>query len=758
MEEKKCIGIDLGTTNSVMCIMHTKPQIILNRENDFLTPSTVAHKKSKKAGDTVLVGKLAQNYAKIAGKNYLYSVKRLIGRSFDDKEVQKMKKSVSYEIVASPDGDQDVVHVKMGDGLYAPKEISAKILKKLKEDAEFRENTSVDSAVITVPAYFSERQKHATRQAGLLAGLKVKKVIDEPSAAAIAYGIDKNDDTDKMVLVFDLGGGTFDVSILLMYGGTFQQMCNEGDMWLGGDDFDRLIMERIIRQIEADEELENLHENAAFMHELKKEACNAKEILTTQESADIIISDTLKDETGMPIPIEYEITRSEFERMIEPYVTRSIEIVEKAMREESLTKDDIDTVLMVGGSSSIPKFQEAMEKKFGKEKIMRGIDPMTCVAQGAGIIAKSLDDRVWCTCGQENQANAEVCEKCGNNLSVVHKKPVVPLEAIGGVTAKPYGIEIDGDRFETILKKGLSYPTEEPRVKEFKTLVADQRIIKIPVREGSSPKASENEFMGNIWFTDLPPGLPQGTPVDISIDLDEDMVFTIGCKVRGADWSRTLELQHGGWQNPVLDKAMEANFKVIRGEILDSQVKKKVEELVDDIQKDVNKGDKRSAKEHLKKLENALEEPPPSVDWKIHIENVLTLAKIFWDRIRSVFPEDHEIWKAAEDWIRDAQSVLDDNDREKGEEFQTTGINRLLDVPLVGESVLSVYVEQHPNLAPALAMKLQQEREKLLKAFDRKNGDAISQSIPAFRECLKEAMDSTGDEGLLAPGEVLVTL
>jgi len=750
MEEGKCIGIDLGTTNSVMCFMHTKPQIILNRENNSLTPSVVAHKKTKKSGDTILVGKLAQYFAKSAGKNYLFSIKRLIGRGFDDKEVQKMKSQVSYEIVPSPNGEQDVVHVKMADTLYDPKEISAIILKKMKEDAEFRENNTVDSAVITVPAYFSERQKHATRQAGLLAGLKVKKVIDEPSAAAIAYGVDRNDNTDRMVLVFDLGGGTFDVSILLMVGGTFQQMCNEGDMWLGGDDFDRAIMDRIIRQIEADEELENLNENVAFMYELKKEACNAKEILTTQESADILISDTLKDETGMPIPIEYEITRSEFERMMGPYVARSVTIVEKALHEANLTKDDIDTVLMVGGSSTIPKFQTTMEEMFGKEKIMRGVDPMTCVAQGAAILAKSLSDVVWCICGQENPLHAETCVKCGKDLSVVREE-AQELEAIGGITAKPYGIEIDGNIFEEIVPKGSEFPTQEPFEKQFKTSMADQRIIKIPVLEGSSLKASENEFMGNIWFIDLPPGLPEGTPIDVSMKLDGNMVLTIGCKIRAVDWSRNMELQHDGWQNPVLDEAMSSHIKVKRGEIMGPEADK-VETHVDKIKEAVLNDDEHTAKTHmndLKKIhDNLSEEKSDNNDkWKNGLQNIVFLADSYLKRVQDVLPKDDVKVKALNKWIREARQSLDDNDAVKGSELAQNGVAVLIDTPLVGDLAMSSILVQMPSVDPAVATRLEQAKEDMLQAIDRKDVTAINEAMNTFKKCLREALDAMSESG-----------
>ena len=514
----KSIGIDLGTTNSVMSITHSETEILVNREHGRLTPSVVAYRRSKKSGDAILVGKLARDYARTAGKDYLYSVKRLIGRSYEDEKVQEILtdpgKGVTYEIVPSPDGREDVVRIRLGERLYAPREISAMVLRKLKEDAEMRLGDKVESAVITVPAYFSERQKHATREAGLLAGLKVKQVLDEPTAAAIAYGIDQNDEREQMVLVFDLGGGTFDISILLMMGGVFTQMNNEGDMWFGGDDFDQLIANEVIHYVESEYDLKGVTENDDFMHELRRKSCEAKEILSSDSSAEIIISEGLKDESGMPLTVEYEITRNEFERLLRPYVDRAMKLVTEALKNAQLDKDDIDRVLLVGGSSSIPIFQQTIEEYFRKEKVLKSMDFMTCVALGAAIKAKSLGDRVLClSCNHGNPMDADVCSACGASLAVAKEevKQVVHIQR----TAKPYGIEIKGERFVEIIPKNTVYPMEDPHIERFYTTVPNQRFIKIPVREGFHEEAAKNDLMGNIWFYDLPPGLPEKTPIEV---------------------------------------------------------------------------------------------------------------------------------------------------------------------------------------------------------------------------------------------------
>jgi molecular chaperone DnaK len=263
------------------------------------------------------------------------------------------------------------------------------VINKMKTDAEFRLNEEVNSAVITVPAYFSERQKHATREAGLLAGLRVVQVIDEPIAAAIAYGIDQEDGVDRMGLVFDLRDSTFDVSILLMVGGTFQPMTNEGNMLLGGDDFDDLIVDWIVRKIQEDEGID-VRKNHEQMFQIMKKAYAAKEMLSAHESANVIISE-LKDEDGLPLACEYELTRSEFNTMIAPSVKDSMKIVEATLNSQYLTSDDIDFVLMVG-CPTILLFKDAIVKWFGKEKVMYHLDPMTCIAKGAAIRAANLHE------------------------------------------------------------------------------------------------------------------------------------------------------------------------------------------------------------------------------------------------------------------------------------------------------------------------------------------------------------------------------
>ena len=769
----KSIGIDLGTTNSVMCVMHTETEIVLNRENGRLTPSAVAYRRSKKTGDQIIVGKLAADYAKLARKDYLYSVKRLMGRPFDDEEVRKITALVSYEVAASPDGPEDEVRVKLGGKLYEPKEISSMILKKLKEDAELRLGDTVDSAVITVPAYFSERQKNATREAGLLAGLRVKKVIDEPTAAAIAYGVDQQDDQDRMVLVFDLGGGTFDVSILLMVGGIFSQMDNEGDMWLGGDDFDRLIMGQVIELVEKEEGLTNLAANDEFMQDLRRKAREAKEVLSSQESAEIIITDSLKDEDGLPLPVEFEITRPEFEALLEPHVQKARECVTRAMDEANLDKEDIDAVLMVGGSSTIPVFQNSMEEFFGKERVLRGIDPMTCVAQGAAILAKSLGG-VFCQCGQENPLEAEVCQKCGADLVSVKEKaaeaaadvPETMMVEAYSRTPKHYGIEIEGGVFEVIIPKNTIYPTEEPSLKHFKTTMTGQRLVKLPVYEGEDDAAdlSGKAFQGNIWFYDLPPNLPEGQVVEISMDLDSDMVFTVGCRIRGMDWSRQIKLIREKWKNDVLDEAMHAHVE-IQQQGLTGSVAEKMLDDIKGIGEALEGSNEAKAREHMNELKRMKEEQAAAtraaqagvVDWRLTIQNVLSLGQANFDPIKSLLPPNDPKAAAYEGWAKAARAALEAGDEIRGKLLAEEGLAKLLEVGLVGDLAVAQILINHPEVDPSISARLDQARNQVFAAIQRRDGGAINSTVGNFRTVLQEALDQLQKAGVAAP-EIKVLL
>ena len=769
----KSIGIDLGTTNSAMAIMHTEPEILLNRENKRLTPSAVAFRRSKKAGDMIIVGENAVKAAKAAKKEYVYSIKRLMGLPYSDANVKEVLSAVSYDIVPSPDGEEDEVRVRLGGKLYEPKGISALILEKLKKDAEMRLNDTVDSAVITVPAYFSERQKNATREAGLLAGLKVKKLIDEPTAAAIAYGIDQKDDQDRMVLVFDVGGGTFDVSILLMVGGIFSQMDNEGDMWLGGDNFDQLIMAQVIREVENETGLKGLAEDKEFTLDLKPEARQAKEVLSSQDSAEILMADSLKDEDGMPLPVEFEISRDEFEKMMAPLVEKAMACVHEALTSSNMEKEDIDAVLMVGGSSTIPAFQRAVEDFFGKEKVLKGIDPMVCVAQGAAILAKSLSGIFCPECNHENPIDSTLCAKCSADLGGAGAAAQEERQEVEHIsrTPKPYGIEIEGDQFEEIIPKNAIFPTEEPYIKTFRTLMHGQRLIKLPLREGFSPKASENTLMGNIWFYDLPPGLPVGTSIDISMALDADGIFTVSAGVRATDWRRESKLVREKWENDVLDEAMETQVEIQRLNVTDADAEA-AQTQIKGIQDAVSQGDRDAASNYQKALqdmkakwseERTAEAQPPSDDnFRQTAETYINLARNTLQKARQIIPPGTNAkFDAAEQnfnaWVSQVQNSIVQTG-EVSQETANQGLERIIAVPVVGELVVGELLINIPAVDPTIQQQLQQSMRDLYGAMDSRNFMQFNNDLPRFRELLQKAMSELNQAGVSPADGVKVLL
>jgi len=508
----KSIGIDLGTTNSVVTwvnVMNAAPNVVQNRENEDLTPSVVSKKK-----DQVLVGSLATDYWKQSPKDTIFSIKRLMGRAFSDENVQKARQSVMYDIRQPVDGTDDDVRVTLGGREHSPIEISSMILRKLKGDTESRLGDTVASAVITVPAYFTDKQKDATRKAARAAGIKVKHILDEPSAAAIAFGFDNLAPEDsRTLLVYDLGGGTFDVSVLQAAGGTYVQLDIEGDMWLGGDDFDNRICTHILQKIRSEHHVD-ASADVNFMVELKRAAEKAKKMLSSAQSATIYIPGELKDGEGDLIDIEIDISRREFEQLIESEVRRSIDIVKTALENAKTTKDEIDSVLLVGGSSTIPLIRQSLIDLFGEHKVLVNIDPMRCVAQGAGILANKMADTIKCrSCNGINSLESDTCQTC-------HQ----PLEVVGDdffqVTPVHYGIETVGDKFSVVIPKNTPFPMKEPVIKPFYTPESNIRRLKIRVYAGMREKASGNEVQMTLWLQ-LPPGVPVDTPLDVAFKLDD---------------------------------------------------------------------------------------------------------------------------------------------------------------------------------------------------------------------------------------------
>ena len=525
---EKAIGIDLGTTYSVMAIVDKHLKIIQNIEAEDLTRSVVGIRK----GELVTGNHAYAFMAKGEPKDIIVSIKRIIGRGFSDSSVQRWKNKVKYKIKI-PDGATDKsVAVLLGEKEYLPEEISAEILKKLKKDAEERGH-KIDKAVITVPAYFNDKQKDATRRAGYLAGLQVLRILPEPTASAISYKVDELEAGEsRAVLVYDLGGGTFDIALLQITGGTFIELGIGGDMWLGGDDFDERLTQFVLKQVALKNGLEsgiellnNVSAQDRFMAEFSlKEACRkAKEELSSMQKTDITIPSWAKDVKGNVIDIEVDITRGGFEGLIGKDIDRSIEIIKRVLQEAKYEIGHVDNILLVGGSSLIPLVRKKLSDEFSESKIILHTRPMLCVAEGAAILANRLvqADKIECPhCGKEMASEAENCPHCQKEVNIIN--PPVTIYNMS------LGIETADESFCEIMSKGNYYPAG-PFSKTFYTH-GNQHTILVPVKHLNHIDNVETTLgiFALIIIEDKKVG--KDTPVEVIMNIDRDGIVKVAAK------------------------------------------------------------------------------------------------------------------------------------------------------------------------------------------------------------------------------------
>jgi molecular chaperone DnaK len=540
------IGCDLGTTNTVVAVMDgPKSKIVENQEGRSETRSVVSirkrrDRKTSREEREELVGHVAEDNFPLAPADTIVSVKRLMGRAVDDPEVEKVRAKYHYRIVEPSDGTRESIRVVLDGKELSPVDVSAKILRRVKEDAEKALGGEVTHAVITVPAYFSQAQKEATRRAGLKAGLKIIKILDEPTAAAVAFGVDSGAQAEaKTVLVYDLGGGTFDISVLMMAGSVFAPLALKGDMWLGGDDFDQKIIDAVVAHVREEFGID-ARKHPRFMAELMKAARTTKERLTASHSADLILAGLLRDEGGNLLDVCMEFTRDDFEDMIRPLIDRTIQLTRQAIEDANLTPDQIDHVLIAGNSSRIPAIQSAIEEFFGRDKVLRNVHPKHSVALGAAVVAARIGERVICQapdpanskreCAYVNSPEATHCARqgCGAPLAIPDETPEV---VIGGIAPFHYGTQSLGDKFNVFIRKGDPFPTENPAPHIFYTIRPNQRIFSAPVFGGEKLDcASANEKQGEALAI-LPPGLPKDTRVAIKLWLDSDGIFALSARL-----------------------------------------------------------------------------------------------------------------------------------------------------------------------------------------------------------------------------------
>ena len=590
----KILGIDLGTTNSAMAIIEGgQPKILENAEGNRTTPSIVAVSKNGER----LVGQTAKRQAVTNSQNTVFAVKRLIGRSFQDEEVQKDVKNSPYEIVQSGEG----VKVKMGDKEHSPEEISSMILAKLKADAEEKLGEKITEAVITVPAYFDDSQRQATKDAGKIAGLEVKRIVNEPTAAALAYGFEKK--KGQQAAVYDLGGGTFDISILDVSEDTVEVKSTNGDTHLGGEDFDKRIVDWIVEEFRKDQGID-LSKDTLALQRIKEAAEKAKIELSSSQETDINQPFITSDQEG-PKHLDLKLTRAKLEELVGDLVEKTLEPCKQALKDAGMEAKDIEEVIMVGGQTRMPLVQSKVKEFFGKTPNLE-VNPDEVVAIGAAVQAGVLQGDV---------------------------KDVLLLD----VTPLTLGIETLGGVATPLIEKNTSIPTSKSQI--FSTAADNQTSVEIHVVQGERPMAADNKSLGRFILDGIPPA-PRGVPqIEVAFDLDANGILNVSAKDKGSGKEQKItitassnlseeeinNMQKEAEQHAEEDKKKkEAIETKNQAESVVFQMEKMLKESGEKI-KDEDKKELESKLEELKKAKDA--EKPDTEEIKKKMEEVNQVAQ-----------------------------------------------------------------------------------------------------------------------------------
>ena len=618
----KVIGIDLGTTNSCVAVMDGgKPKVIENTEGARTTPSIVAFAKDGER----LIGQPAKRQAVTNPESTIYAVKRLIGRRFDDPMTKKDMGLVPYSIVKGKTGD---AWVKAGGEDYSPSQISAFILQKMKETAEAYLGETVTQAVITVPAYFNDAQRQATKDAGLIAGLEVLRIINEPTAAALAYGMDK--DENKTIAVYDLGGGTFDISILEVGDGVFEVKSTNGDTFLGGEDFDSVLVEHLAADFNKAEGID-LTKDKLALQRLKEAAEKAKIELSSTQTTEVNLPFITADQNG-PKHLVKTITRAELEKLVDDLIKRTLEPCKKALADAGIKADGIDEVVMVGGMTRMPKVRDVVKSFFGKEP-HTGVNPDEVVAMGAAIQAGVLQGDV---------------------------KDVLLLD----VTPLSLGIETLGGVFTRMIDRNTTIPTKKSQV--YSTAEDNQNAVTIRVFQGEREMAADNKLLGNFDLVGIPPA-PRGVPqVEVTFDIDANGLVSVTAKDKGTGKEQQIKIQaSGGLSDADIDQMVrdaEAFAEEDKKRRESAEAKNNAESLVHSTEKQlVEHGDKIDAA--LKgEIEAAVAETKTSIeggDAEAMKEKATALAQIAMKLGEAIYKEEQAAGASAE--AASEEAPADDN-------------------------------------------------------------------------------------------------